>query len=99
MKVPSSRFDALGTIDDFVSVGVLATELSGLHRFLSVTKAGDSAIVVTKGNDTCHVILRGGKSGPNFQPEAVAEVRGVMEKLGFLCLGTDCLDAWFWYQS
>jgi len=32
------------------------------HRFLSVTKAGDSAIVATKGNETCHVILRGGKS-------------------------------------
>jgi 3-deoxy-7-phosphoheptulonate synthase len=32
------------------------------HHFLSVTKAGHSAIVSTSGNEDCHVILRGGKS-------------------------------------
>ncbi|MCK0512176.1 3-deoxy-7-phosphoheptulonate synthase AroG [Aromatoleum buckelii] len=32
------------------------------HHFLSVTKAGHSAIVTTLGNEDCHVILRGGKS-------------------------------------
>ncbi len=32
------------------------------HHFLSVTKAGHSAIVSTRGNEDCHVILRGGKS-------------------------------------
>jgi 3-deoxy-7-phosphoheptulonate synthase len=31
------------------------------HHFLSVTKAGHSAIVSTNGNEDCHVILRGGK--------------------------------------
>ena len=34
------------------------------HHFLSVTKAGRSAIVSTTGNEDCHVILRGGKQ-PN----------------------------------
>ena len=32
------------------------------HHFLSVTKAGHSAIVSTNGNEDCHVILRGGKT-------------------------------------
>ena len=32
------------------------------HHFLSVTKAGHSAIVSTSGNEDCHVILRGGKA-------------------------------------
>ena len=32
------------------------------HHFLSVTKAGHSAIVSTRGNEDCHVILRGGAS-------------------------------------
>ncbi len=32
------------------------------HHFLSVTKAGHSAIVSTSGNEDCHVILRGGKN-------------------------------------
>lgn len=31
------------------------------HHFLSVTKAGHSAIVATLGNEDCHLILRGGK--------------------------------------
>ena len=30
------------------------------HHFLSVTKDGQAAIVATRGNDDCHVILRGG---------------------------------------
>jgi 3-deoxy-7-phosphoheptulonate synthase len=32
------------------------------HHFLSVTKAGHSAIVSTNGNEDCHIILRGGKA-------------------------------------
>jgi 3-deoxy-7-phosphoheptulonate synthase len=40
------------------------------HHFLSVTKAGHSAIICTKGNKDCHVILRGGKL-PNFDEESV----------------------------
>jgi 3-deoxy-7-phosphoheptulonate synthase len=35
------------------------------HHFLSVTKAGHSAIVSTNGNEDCHIILRGG-SEPNY---------------------------------
>jgi len=40
------------------------------HHFLSVTKAGHSAIVSTGGNEDCHVILRGGKQ-PNFDAASV----------------------------
>jgi 3-deoxy-7-phosphoheptulonate synthase len=40
------------------------------HHFLSVTKAGHSAIVSTMGNGDCHVILRGGKR-PNYDPASV----------------------------
>jgi len=52
------------------------------HRFLSVTKSGDSAIVATKGNDTCHIILRGGKTGPNYDRESVAAVRAALKAKG-----------------
>jgi 3-deoxy-7-phosphoheptulonate synthase len=45
------------------------------HLFPSVTKQGVSAIFQTTGNDTCHVILRGGsRTGPNFDAEAVRDV-------------------------
>ena len=40
------------------------------HHFLSVTKAGHSAIVSTAGNEDCHIILRGGKT-PNFDAASV----------------------------
>ncbi|WP_374480189.1 3-deoxy-7-phosphoheptulonate synthase AroG [Zoogloea sp.] len=40
------------------------------HHFLSVTKAGHSAIVSTTGNEDCHLILRGGK-GPNYDAASV----------------------------
>jgi 3-deoxy-7-phosphoheptulonate synthase len=40
------------------------------HHFLSVTKAGHSAIVSTMGNEDCHIILRGGKQ-PNHDLASV----------------------------
>ncbi|EGT3625413.1 3-deoxy-7-phosphoheptulonate synthase AroG [Morganella morganii] len=43
------------------------------HHFLSVTKLGHSAIVSTKGNPDCHIILRGGRE-PNYSAPHVAEI-------------------------
>jgi len=43
------------------------------HHFLSVTKAGHSAIVATRGNEDCHLILRGGRE-PNFDAASVDAV-------------------------
>lgn len=36
------------------------------HHFLSVTKQGLAAIVATRGNSDCHIVLRGGREGPNY---------------------------------
>ncbi|MCC6161884.1 MAG: 3-deoxy-7-phosphoheptulonate synthase [Acidobacteria bacterium] len=45
------------------------------HLFPSVTKQGVSAIFQTTGNDTGHVILRGGtRTGPNYDAAAVREL-------------------------
>ena len=41
------------------------------HHFLSVHKNGQVAIVQTKGNQDCHVILRGGKA-PNYDAASIA---------------------------
>jgi len=40
------------------------------HHFLSVHKSGQVAIVETRGNDDCHIILRGGKA-PNYDSASV----------------------------
>ncbi|MFT3990152.1 MAG: 3-deoxy-7-phosphoheptulonate synthase [Luteolibacter sp.] len=50
------------------------------HHFLSVTKQGVSAIVSTAGNDSCHVILRGGKSGPNYDEKNLHEASAMLRK-------------------
>lgn len=42
------------------------------HHFLSVTKQGLAAIVETEGNPYGHLILRGGKTGPNYDRASLA---------------------------
>lgn len=43
------------------------------HRFLGVTSQGIAAIISTRGNESCHVILRGSSKGPNFDRTAIEE--------------------------
>ena len=49
------------------------------HHFLSVHKNGQVAIVQTKGNSDCHVILRGGKT-PNYDADSVANACAELDK-------------------
>lgn len=61
------------------------------HHFLSVTKQGVSAIVSTAGNDSCHLILRGGKNGPNYDEEAVNAAAAMLREQGLVeSLMVDC---------
>ncbi len=52
------------------------------HHFLSVTKQGVSAIVSTAGNESCHLILRGGKSGPNHDKASVEAAAAMLREQG-----------------
>jgi 3-deoxy-7-phosphoheptulonate synthase len=54
----------------------------GSHVFLSVTKSGHAAIVKTRGNAACHVILRGGKASPNYDAASVANAIAQLESRG-----------------
>jgi len=51
------------------------------HHFMSLTKAGHSAIFSTTGNKDTHVILRGGKR-PNYDAESVDIAAREMEEAG-----------------
>jgi 3-deoxy-7-phosphoheptulonate synthase len=51
------------------------------HHFLSVHKSGQVAIVETRGNDDCHIILRGGKN-PNYDAAAVQAACEQLAKAG-----------------
>ena len=52
------------------------------HHFLSVTKQGLAAIVATKGNPLCHVILRGGRAGPNYGRTDVTTTSELLNSAG-----------------
>jgi 3-deoxy-7-phosphoheptulonate synthase len=54
---------------------------SQAHHFLGVTKEGRSAIVSTRGNDDCHIILRGGKV-PNYEARDVNSACLEMQSAG-----------------
>jgi 3-deoxy-7-phosphoheptulonate synthase len=52
------------------------------HNFLGHTKNGQTAIFVTKGNQDCHIILRGGRNTTNYDAAAVEDTCKQMEKAG-----------------
>ncbi|HEX7437130.1 MAG TPA: 3-deoxy-7-phosphoheptulonate synthase, partial [Caldimonas sp.] len=63
------------------------------HHFLSVHKNGQVAIVETRGNTDCHVILRGGKT-PNYDAAHVAAACREIEAAKLDCtLMVDCSHA------
>jgi 3-deoxy-7-phosphoheptulonate synthase len=51
-----------------IAVDAIKAATAG-HIFLSVSKQGLAAIVESKGNSECHLILRGGSDGPNYSAE------------------------------
>jgi 3-deoxy-7-phosphoheptulonate synthase len=63
------------------------------HHFMSVHKNGQVAIVETRGNGDCHVILRGGKT-PNYDAGHVAAACKEIEAAKLPCrLMIDCSHA------
>jgi 3-deoxy-7-phosphoheptulonate synthase len=54
------------------------------HHFLSVTKGGHSAIVATRGNEDCHVILRGGAQ-PNYDRDSIEFASRAANAAGLPC--------------
>lgn len=68
----------MGNVDIALNAIVTATNE---HHFLGMDGDGKVAVVRTTGNPYCHIVLRGGKNGPNYQAEKIAQ----LEK--------DCIDA------
>jgi 3-deoxy-7-phosphoheptulonate synthase len=51
------------------------------HHFMAVTKGGRSAIAATRGNDDCHIILRGGAK-PNYDSASVNAAAAELARTG-----------------
>lgn len=52
------------------------------HRFVGVTEQGLCGIVETRGNPDCHIILRGGLRGPNYDAASVATATKALSRAG-----------------
>lgn len=52
------------------------------HVFFGIDDLGRGALVETAGNSDCHVILRGGSSGPNHDAESVASATAQLAASG-----------------
>lgn len=49
------------------------------HCFLGINESGQASIVSTKGNKNTHIILRGGKTGANFDHVSVSSLKKLMK--------------------
>jgi len=53
---------------------------AGDHVFFGIDDDGRASIVSTSGNPDCHLILRGGRSGPNYGAADVADALALLSK-------------------
>jgi 3-deoxy-7-phosphoheptulonate synthase len=69
--------------DGDVQVAVDACRASATgHTFFGVTLNGAAAVVTTAGNPDTHVILRGGRGGPNYEASHVAKALDLIHGAG-----------------
>jgi 3-deoxy-7-phosphoheptulonate synthase len=64
------------------------------HSFLGIDQDGATSIIKTAGNPDSHVVLRGGRNGPNFSANDVQAAREALRKAGLhAALMVDCSHA------
>ena len=69
--------------DGDIQVAVDACRAAAVsHTFFGVTAAGAAAVVTTAGNPETHVILRGGRSGPNYSSSHVTKALDLITAAG-----------------
>ncbi len=69
----------LGNLEPAINAIMAATHP---QTFLGVAMDGRASAVTTTGNPDCHIILRGGESGPNHHRDSVASTRELLIKHG-----------------
>jgi 3-deoxy-7-phosphoheptulonate synthase len=69
--------------DGNVQVAVDAVRAAAVpHSFPGIDVNGTAAILRTRGNTDCHIILRGGKGAPNYGPEPVGDALALLRASG-----------------
>ena len=52
------------------------------HAFAGIDPSGTPAVLYTRGNSDCHIILRGGRGEPNYDAAHVAEALELLDAVG-----------------
>jgi 3-deoxy-7-phosphoheptulonate synthase len=69
--------------DGNVQVAVDAVRAAAVpHAFAGIDVDGTPAILYTRGNHDCHIILRGGRQRPNYDPASVSEALALLRAAG-----------------
>jgi 3-deoxy-7-phosphoheptulonate synthase len=66
--------------------GSIATAINAIkaaaqpHTFLGINLDGSASAIVTRGNPDCHIVLRGGATGPNYSSAHIAQTELLLAK-------------------
>jgi len=71
--------------DGSIATAINAIKAAGQpHTFLGINVDGSASAIVTRGNPACHVVLRGGATGPNYSPAHIAQTESLLAKAGLV---------------
>ncbi len=69
--------------DGSITTAINAIKAAGQpHTFLGINMEGSASAIVTRGNPDCHVVLRGGATGPNYTPAHITQTEALLAKAG-----------------
>jgi len=77
LSMPIGFKNGTGGSLDIAVDAVISSQYS--HSFLGITEEGTAAIVTTNGNNSTHIILRGGKTGANFDHVSIMHLKKLMK--------------------
>jgi 3-deoxy-7-phosphoheptulonate synthase len=61
------------------------------HTFFGINLDGAASAIVTRGNPNCHIVLRGGSTGPNYSPAHIAQAEQLLDQAGLIkAILVDC---------
>jgi 3-deoxy-7-phosphoheptulonate synthase len=69
--------------DGNLTTAINAIKAAGHQQtFLGISRAGFASALTTRGNPNCHIVLRGGRPGPNYDPRSVQATEDQLTRSG-----------------
>lgn len=69
------------TTDGSIKTAIHAiTAAANPQTFLGINEKGHASYIMTKGNPNCHIVLRGGIRGPNYDSDSIKEVEEKLQE-------------------